>query len=168
MLTPASVIASNFGKVHFLAVDGKVDAMPLYLSSVTSGGQARNIVFVATEHGSVYAFDADHGTQLWMVSILGSGETPSDDHGCNQILPEIGVTSTPVIDRKAGENGTIYIVSMSKDASGHYHQRLHAMDVTTGASCSGGLPKFRRAIRLQAAWRSLIPDNTRSARPYCS
>jgi outer membrane protein assembly factor BamB len=138
MLTPASVTASNFGKVHFLAADGKVDAMPLYLSSVTLGGQARNVVFVATEHGSVYAFDADQGTQLWKVSILGSGETPSDDHGCYQISPEIGVTSTPVIDRKAGENGTIYIVSMSKDAGGHYHQRLHAMDVTTGGELLRG------------------------------
>ena len=57
---------------------------------------------MATEHGSLYAFNADTGAQLWQISRMGSGEAPSDDHGCNQISPEIGITSTPVIDRAKG------------------------------------------------------------------
>jgi len=88
-------------------VDGKVDAQPLYLSQLTIGGAPHNVVYVATEHGSVYAFDADSGAALWQISLLASGETPSDTHGCGQVAPEIGVTSTPVIDRSAGANGTI-------------------------------------------------------------
>jgi hypothetical protein len=137
ILTQANVTSAQFGKIGFDAVDGKVDAQPLYLANVAIGGQFRNVLYVATEHGSVYAFDADSGAQIWMTSILGSGETTSDNHGCSQITPEIGITSTPVIDRKQGPNGTIFTVGMSKDASGNYHQRLHALDVTTGAEISG-------------------------------
>jgi hypothetical protein len=70
--------------------------------------------------------------------MLAAGETPSDDHGCSQVTPEIGATATPVIDPKAGPNGTIYVVAMSKDGSGNYHQRLHALDATTGAEEFGG------------------------------
>jgi len=137
ILTPANVNSAQFGKIGFDTVDGKVDAAPLYLANVIVGGQFHNVLYVATEHDSVYAFDADTGTQLWKSSILGSGETTSDDHGCSQITPEIGITSTPVIDRKQGANGTIFTVGMSKDAKGNYHQRLHALDVTTGAEISG-------------------------------
>jgi hypothetical protein len=93
---------------------------------------------VAAENDNVYAFDADNGTMLWQVSMLPSGETTSNDHGCSQITPSIGVTSTPVIDRNAGTHGTIYVVAMSKDGSGSYHQRLHALDITTGAEEFGG------------------------------
>jgi PQQ enzyme repeat len=138
ILTPTNVNSSSFGKLFVISVDGKVDAQPLYFPSVAISGKAHNVLFVATEHGSVYGFDADTGTQLWQVSILATGETPSDDHGCGQVTPEIGVTSTPVIDPKAGAHGTIYVVGMSKDASGNYHQRLHALDVTTGAEEFGG------------------------------
>ncbi len=120
-----------------LAADGKVDAQPLELSGLTVAGVSHNVVFVASEHGSVFAYDADTGTQLWKTSLLGSGETPSGDHGCGQITPEIGITSTPVIDRKAGANGTIFVVGMSLDASSNYHQRLHALDVTTGGELAG-------------------------------
>ncbi len=119
-------------------MDGKVDAEPLFLSAVPMGGGTRNVVYVATEHASVYAFDADSGAQLWHVSTLGTNETPSDDLGCLQITPEIGITSTPVIDRSRGPHGAIYVVGMSKDASGGYHQRVHALDVTSGAELFGG------------------------------
>ena len=133
-LTPANVNSSSFGKLFVIAVDGKVDAQPLYLAQVSiPNNGAHNVLYVATEHGSVYGFDADSGSMLWQVSTLAAGETTSDDHGCGQIVPEIGVTSTPVIDPKAGPNGTIYVVAMSKDGAGNYHQRLHALDVTTGA-----------------------------------
>jgi len=139
ILTTANVNAFSFGKLFVISVDGKVDAQSLYLPSLTISGQGtHNLLFVATEHGSVYGFDADTGTQFWQVSTLAAGETPSDDHGCGQVTPEIGVTSTPVIDASAGAHGTIYVVGMSKDAVGNYHQRLHALDVTTGAEEFGG------------------------------
>src|SRR5437016_3242893 len=136
VLTLANVNASGFGKLRFLATDGRVDAQPLYLAALSLQGAAHNVVFVATENDSVYAFDADSGTSLWHVSLLGAGETPSGPHACGQIVPVIGITSTPVIDRTAGSHGTIYVVAMSN--SGADHQRLHALDLTTGAELLGG------------------------------
>ena len=137
-LTTANVASATFGLLRLLPVDGKVDAQPLYLSKLAVGSNFFNTVFVATEHGSVYAFDADSGAVLWHVSLLGTGETPSDARGCSQVVPEIGITSTPVIDRSAGPNGTIYVVAMSIDGSSTYHQRLHALDVATGAELLNG------------------------------
>lgn len=137
-LTLANVNASSFGLLFVITVDGKVDAQPLYLPNLSIAGNSHNVIFITTEHGSVYGFDADTGTQLWRVSTLATGETPSDNHGCGQIVPEIGVTATPVIDPSAGPHGTIYAVGMSKDALGNYHQRIHALDVTTGAEEFGG------------------------------
>jgi hypothetical protein len=128
-LTPSNVNSSTFGLLGLMAVDGKVDAQPLYLGQLPVGGASHNVLFVATEHGTVYAFDADTRAILWQLSLLAPGET---------IVPEIGITSTPVIDRSAGPNGTLYIVSMSIDKSSNYHQRLHALDVTTGAEQLNG------------------------------
>jgi outer membrane protein assembly factor BamB len=139
ILTLSNVNSSSFGKLFVISVDGKVDAQPLYLTQVSIPNQGKlNLVYLATEHGSVYGVDADNGTLLWQVSMLAAGETTSDDHGCSQVTPEIGVTATPVIDPKAGPHGTMYVVAMSKDGSGTYHQRLHALDVTTGAEQFGG------------------------------
>lgn len=132
ILTPANVNSTQFGTIGFLAVDGLVDAQPLYVPSLNVAGKTHNVLYVATEHDSVYAFDADTGTQLWRVSLLGSGESTSDDRGCSQVTPEIGVTSTPVIDPAAGAHGTLFVVAMSKNG-GTYFQRLHALDLTTGA-----------------------------------
>jgi hypothetical protein len=132
VLTTGNVKSSTFGLVRFLSTDGKVDAQPLYLSQLTLQGATHSVVFVATENDSVYAFDANSGAVLWHVSLLGSGETASDPVGCNQISPTIGVTATPVIDRSAGAHGTLFAVSMSKRA-GSYFQRLHALDLTSGA-----------------------------------
>jgi hypothetical protein len=137
ILTPGNVSSSGFGLLRILPVDGRVDGQPLYLSSLTVSGQSHNVTYAVTEHDSVYAFDADTGTQLWKTSILGANESTSGDQGCGQITPEIGVTSTPVIDRNAGPNGTIFVVGMSQDQSGAYHQRLHALDVATGAELAG-------------------------------
>jgi hypothetical protein len=137
ILTLSNVNSTQFGKIGFDSVDGLVDAEPLYLANVTAGGVLRNVLYVATEHDSVYAFDADTGAQIWKTSILGTNETTSDDRGCTQVTPEIGITSTPVIDRTQGTNGTLFVVGMSKDANGNYHQRLHALDITTGAEISG-------------------------------
>jgi hypothetical protein len=137
-LTLTNVASSTFGLLRLLPVDGRVDAQPLYLSALSAAGGSFNTVFVATEHDSVYAFDSDSGAILWQVSLLGTGETPSDARGCNQVTPEIGITSTPVIDRTAGAHGTMYVVAMSIDSSSNYHQRLHALDVATGAELLNG------------------------------
>jgi PQQ-like domain len=138
VLTPANVTSASFGLLRNLPVDGKVDAQPLYVSQLLVSGSAHNAVFVATEHDSMYAFDADTGSVLWHVTLLPPGESLSDTHGCDQVTPELGVTSTPVIDRSAGAHGTVYVVAMSKDASSNYHQRLHALDLTTGAELLNG------------------------------
>ena len=138
ILTPANVNASTFQKLFVIGVDGKVDAQPLYVPSLTISGNVHNVLFVLTEHDSAFAFDADTGTQLWRVSLLGANETTSDDRGCSQVIPEIGVTSTPAIDPQTGPHGTMYAVAVSKDSSGNYHHRLHALDLTTGAEQFGG------------------------------
>jgi hypothetical protein len=133
ILTTANVNSTSFGKLFTLALDGKVDAQPLYLHAVTiAGNGTHNLLIVVTEHDSVYAFDADTGAAIWHVTAFKSGETTSDDRGCGQVTPEIGITSTPVIVRPKGSNGVIYLVAMSKDSAGDYHQRLHALDAATG------------------------------------
>lgn len=137
-LTLANVKVSSFGLLRVLSTDGKVDAQPLYLSALSVGGSSHNVAFVATENDTVYAYDTDSGAALWQKSMLGAGEMPSDDRGCGQVTPTIGVTATPVIDRTAGAHGAIFVVAMSLDASLNYHQRLHALDVTTGAELFGG------------------------------
>ncbi len=138
-LTLSNVNSSTFGKVNFLSTDGKVDAEPLYASNVMINGQDHNVLYVVTEHDSIYAFDADTGTQYWKSTALLQGETPSEAvNGCSQISPEIGITDTPVIDRNQLPDGAIYFVAMSKDSNGGYHQRLHALDLVTGAELFGG------------------------------
>jgi hypothetical protein len=137
ILTHALVASGGFAKIGLFPTDGKVDAQPLYLSSVPTAFGVRNVLYVATEHGSVYAFDADTGGVIWKRSMLGTGESPSDQRSCNQVVPEIGITATPVIDRSRGPNGAIYVVAMSKSGAS-YFQRLHALDVTSGAELFGG------------------------------
>lgn len=132
LLTTRSVRFQTFGRLATLSVDGKVDAQPLSVSGLAIPGQgSHNVLYVATEHGSLYAFDADNFAPLRQVSLLGPGETPSDNRACSQIVPEIGITATPAIDLEAGPNGTIFVVAMSKDSSQRYHQRLHALDLPT-------------------------------------
>jgi len=138
-LTLNNVNSTLFGNLFTLSVDGLVDAEPLYLSGVPIAGSGNhNLLIVVTENDTVYAFDADTGAQIWKITTLASGETPSDDRGCGQVSPQIGITSTPVISRPAGSNGVIYAVAMSKDSSGNYHQRLHALDATTGDELYNG------------------------------
>jgi len=139
VLTTSNVTSAKFGKLGFYSVDGLVDAQPLYASNVAvPGNGTHNLLLAATEHGSVYAFDADSGTTIWQTSMLKAGETTSDTRGCSQVSPEIGVTSTPVIDRTRGANGVVYVVAMSKDGSGNYHQRLHALDLALGTELFSG------------------------------
>ena len=153
-LTLTNVNSSTFGLLRILPVDGKVDAQPLYLSNISVAGQAQNVVFAVTEHGSVYAFNADTGTQLWKISTLGANESTSGDHACGQISPEIGVSATPVIDRNAGLHGAMFLVAMSQDAAGAYHQRLHALDVTTGAELQGS------PVEIAASFPGMGPNSS--------
>lgn len=134
-LTPNNVVEASFGKIGFFSMDGQVDAQPLYLSQLSIPTQGtHNVLYAVSEHDSVYAFDADTGATLWQVSLLGSGETSSDNRSCSQVSPEIGITSTPVIDRP---HGVMYVVAMSKNGS-TYFQRIHALDITSGAELLGG------------------------------
>lgn len=136
ILTPARVNSSTFGRLMTITLDGKVDAQPLYVSGVVMPNLgAHNVVYAATEHDSVYAFDSSTGHIFWHVSLLKSGETTSDARNCDQVTPEIGITATPAIDQNAR---VIYVVAMSKDGSGNYYQRLHALSLETGAELYGG------------------------------
>jgi hypothetical protein len=137
-LTPANVSAAKFAKFGIAPTDGAVDAQPLYLSHVTIGSGTHNVLYVATENDTVYAWDAGTGAQLWKSSALGPEETAADNQGCSELPSKVGITSTPVIDRNFAPDGAIFFVAKTKDASGTYHQRLHALDLTTGAELSGG------------------------------
>jgi len=147
-LTPAAVASSHFGKLFSCKVDGAVYAQPLWLPALTIGGSAHNVVFVATQHDSLYAFDADSTAgaciPLWHANLIdtahgaGAGETtvPSAGPGAlvgagyGDIAPEVGVTGTPVLD---AATHTLYVVSKSVVPGGPtFFQRLHAIDVFTG------------------------------------
>jgi len=134
ILTPANVKSTEFGKVFTLDVDGYIYGQPLYVTSIDISGQGtHNVVYVVTEHDSVYAFDADGKTKspLWHVSFInptaGVTTIPTADVG-STIFPEIGITSTPVIDPGTG---TLYVDASTKE-NGSYFHRLHALDLASG------------------------------------
>ncbi len=142
VLTPSNVNASQFGKLFSYALDGQSYSQPLYVSSVPIAGQGtHNVVFVATEHDSVYAFDADSNATLWTTNFTnpaaGVTTVPASDLaasvGGSPITPEIGITGTPVID---GSSGTLFVVAATKE-NGAYVHRLHALDITSGKEKSG-------------------------------
>ncbi len=140
-LTPANVAPATFGKLFSYLVDGYAYAEPLFMSNVTINGATHNVLYVATENDTVYAFDADNygtGAPLWQISLLNSGETPLTGAS---VLPNQGVTSTPVIDPATN---TIYVVSAQKSASNGPSYRLNALDIVTG------LPKLP-AVTIQAS-----------------
>lgn len=137
VLTPSNVTSAKFGKYGSMPMDGAVDAQPLYISGLTVGPQAHNVLYLATENNTVYALDAARGTQLWRTSALGANETAADNQGCSELGAKVGITATPAIDRNYGPDGAIFFVAKTKDSGGGYHQRLHALDLTTGAELSG-------------------------------
>jgi len=151
-LTPTTVSSATFGQLFSCPVDGQVYAEPLWVANLTVGATTRNVVFIATQHDSVYAFDADSPSciQLWQVSFLGSGVTtlsPSDINGNGDIVPEIGITSTPAIDPVTN---TLYVLPKTRETVGTVNgqvcstsapcfvHRLHALDLITGTEKFGG------------------------------
>jgi len=144
-LTPSLVATNTFGKLFSCPADGAIYAQPLWVPNVSINGAVHNVVVVATQHDSAYAFDADASpcTLLWHVNLLDSvhggtpGETPVPSgatgglvgSGYGDISPEVGVTGTPVIDPSSN---TFYVVSKSVNPSTQFFQRLHALDLTTG------------------------------------
>jgi hypothetical protein len=164
-LTVSNVTAGRFGKLFTLPVDGQVYSQPLYVQNVTIPSQGvHNVVYITTQHNSVYAFDADgqSTTPLWQVSFLNAsaGVTTvpcADVYGTGadncDISPEIGITSTPVIDPSSG---TLYVAAKTREplgsvpctASGSYDYcyRLHALDITTGAEKFGGPVIFAASV----------------------
>ena len=138
ILSPSNVNSASFGKLFANPVDGQVYAQPLYVANVVIPNQGiHNVVYVATENNTVYAFDADtHGAPLWQTSLSINGGTavPSSDVNCPDVVPVIGVTGTPVIDPTTN---TLYVVAKTKEGPS-YFQRLHALDIATGAEKFGG------------------------------
>jgi len=131
-LTPGNVASGSFGLRTILSADGVVDATPLIVSNVVIGGTTHTVVYIASENDSVYAYDADSFQLLQRVSLLGAGESPAPPvPNCSQVTPKIGITATPVIDRSAGPNGTLFLVAMSVDGTGKAFHRLHALDLAT-------------------------------------
>lgn len=149
-LNTSNVNARQFGKLFSRTVDGQIYAQPLYVANVSLPNcGTRNVVYVATEHNSVYAFDADDPAEsepLWRVNLGPSAPIPNDEfgnryHPDHNLLPELGITGTPVID--LGTN-TLYVVAFTKEFN-TYHQRLHALDITTGQE------KFNGPVAIQGS-----------------
>jgi Bacterial Ig-like domain (group 2) len=150
ILTPTNVNTASFGKMFSQAVDGFIYAQPLYVPNVTIAGATHNVIYVATEGDSVYAFDADSNTGtnaglLWHASMIdtahgaAAGATTVNiqaelGSSCTDLVPQVGITSTPVIDPSSG---TMYVEAKSKE-NGNIIHRLHAIDITTGAEKSPG------------------------------
>jgi hypothetical protein len=160
ILTPQNVNAKQFGKWGAFKVDGAVYAQPLFLPGVEVPGKGtHDVLYVVTEHDSVYAFDIARpgDPPLWQVSLLGRDESvPSqDDVQCGFISPEVGITSTPVIDL---QSGTLYVLARTRIrhavGSNDFFQRLHALAITTGVEKLGG-PKLIAAS---------VPGNARDSK----
>lgn len=146
-LTPANVASNAFGKLFSLSVDSTVYAQPLYVPNLKmSDGLVHNVLFVATENDSIYAFDADsnggaNAKPIWQISLLtpaygaasGATAVPWSDSGSPDVAPTVGITGTPVID---ASTNTMYVVGATKE-NGQYYSRLHAINIITGAEQPG-------------------------------
>jgi len=160
VLTPRNVNSSQFGKLFSLPVDGDVYAQPLYAPDLDIPGKGHhNVLFVATEHDSVYAFDAagDPRAPLWQVNFTNSSSgiatVQPRSLQCPFINPEVGITSTPVIDP---ETRTLYVLARTQ-SHGHFFQHLHSLDITTGAE------RPNSPVEIRAAGFDPLLENPRAA-----
>ena len=181
VLSPANVRSASFGKRFSYPLDGLALASPLYVQNVNIPGQGlHNVVIAATEHDSVYAFDADgrSSAPLWHDNFTnpaaGVTTVPAADTGETGDIPnEIGITGTPVIDQATG---TVYVVAKTKEVSGGtttYVQRLHALDLNTGAEKLGGPVVIQASVPAAAPAPPAAPSRSTpcartSAQPDCS
>ena len=155
-LTPTTLaIPGAFGRLFSCATDGVSYAQPLYVANLAIAGGVHNVVFVATEHNSVYAFDADSSacTTYWKKTFLGPGVTTvpaSDTAETNDIPFEFGITGTPVVDVASG---ALYVVANTKESGPSYVYKLHALSLTTGAEMANS-PKV---IQATVAGVSFVP-----------
>jgi len=160
VLNPTNVNSTTFGKLFTLTVDGYVYAQPLFVPTlVIPGNGTHNVLYVATEHDGLYAFDADTGTQLWYVTFLINGATTvstSDVGGTQDINPEMGITGTPTIDPTTN---TLYVIVNTVE-SGNIIYRLHAIDITTGAEKLGG------PVLITASVPGTAPDGNGTTVPF--
>src|SRR5258708_3874484 len=176
-LAPANVTPATFGKLFACAVDGEVYAQPLYVANFAIAGGTHNVVFVATQNDSVYAFDADASpcVQYWQKSFLGTGVTtvsPGDTGETGDINTIIGITGTPVIDPATG---TLYVVAKTKETTGCsappcYFQRLHALDLATGSEKFNGPANISSAITVPGSGDTgdgTCPGATVGNVPFC-
>ena len=187
VLTPAKIkVAGAFGKVGTITgLQGQIYAQPLYVSGLNSVSSQGNVVLVATQQDYVYAFDADNYKMIWGGAYLPPGENalttgPTGNISCGDISPQQGITSTPVIDSHTtfNANPTIYFVTSSIDSSSNFHQRLHAVDVTTGAELFGGPVQittpagssvaFSPVLQLQRSSLTLTYDSSNNPQIYMS
>ncbi len=144
VLTPANVNQAQFGKRLVLPVQGYVYAQPLYVPGVNINGTLHNMVYVATEHDQLYGFDANTGQQMWQTNFIGQvgnrliETVTSDELDCPDLVPEIGITSTPIIDLSTNR---LFVVAKTKETVNQtvsYYQRMHVLDIRTGAEFIGG------------------------------
>jgi hypothetical protein len=153
-LTTGNVNVNQFGKLFSRDVDGQLYAQPLYVAAVTiPDSTVHNVVYVATQNNSVYAFDADDpdpdAAPLWKVNLGHAAVTPNGDFArvrfvpYHDLFPEVGITGTPVIDLATG---TLYVVALTRE-SGTYHHALHALDITTGREKFGGPVEIRATVQ---------------------
>jgi len=140
ILTTSNVTESTFGKLFTLPIDGFTYAQPLYYAGVSIDGGTHNVLYVATAHDTVYAFDADTGTQYWMVSL--GTPVPSSVINTPNIQVEVGIISTPVIDPTTG---TLYVVAKTYTDSVQGFS-LHALNIATGAEKFGGPVQIAASI----------------------
>ncbi|HEX7735375.1 MAG TPA: hypothetical protein VF458_10945 [Ktedonobacteraceae bacterium] len=152
ILNTSNVNANSFGKKVSYPVDGQVYTQPLYVPDLTINGTAHNVVFVETEHASVYAFDADQTSPiapLWHISFLGANIIAGTnlDVNCNDMVPENALSGTPVIDTTTN---TMYVVVQTEDISkarpGTFTYKLHALDITTGQDVAGSPVTIKASV----------------------
>ena len=173
-LTPSNVNVTQFGRVKVFPVIGYVYAQPLYVPNLIIGGTSHNVLFVATEHDQLYAFDVNSGQQLWHTNFLASlglqtivSTVSNSDVNCNDLIPEIGITGTPVIDTTTN---TLYVSVETKEYTPQnqaktFHHRLHAVDITTGLdklpprNINGGSTRMGRARSAElSAFNALLAN----------